>query len=444
MISIRTSATRARFSRRLFLRGIGASAAFLPLLESERARAAAPGTGFPKRLITIAWGNGVALPSFYPAADDPTANTIMQPLASLKDKVTMVAGLDYKLLLDSGHTYDGHFTYPTMFTGTYKNTGGQSNTATGPSIDQVYSDAVAKQVNLPMPLLNITAQGGSTSYRANGVRNTGETKAARLFTTLFANRPASGSSGPSPLTLRRKSVLDYVTEDVTSFGTRLGTADRMKIAAHLDSIRKLETQLSAASNTASCMPVDPGNPADYPTSMKAFNDLVAMALRCDLTRSVSLTWADDGGSGPNSMPFIGVGDVHGVAHQGAAGYPTKIKIDTWYMTQLAYLANALNATAEGSGTVLDNSLIIMANDMTEGSFHSVSAAPIVLVGSAGGALRAGRTVKVGTWAGKTGNYWSSGKTGVPHNKLLASISNMLDVPTDAFGTGFTGTLTELT
>ncbi|MEA2697705.1 MAG: hypothetical protein QOI66_1976, partial [Myxococcales bacterium] len=179
MISIRTSATRARFSRRLFLRGIGASAAFLPLLESERARAAAPGTGFPKRLITIAWGNGVALPSFYPAGDDPTANTIMQPLASLKSKVTMVAGLDYKLLLDGGHTYDGHFTYPTMFTGTYKNTGGQSNTATGPSIDQVYSDAVAKQVNLPMPLLNITAQGGSTSFRANGVRNTGETKAAR-------------------------------------------------------------------------------------------------------------------------------------------------------------------------------------------------------------------------------------------------------------------------
>jgi hypothetical protein len=82
--------------------------------------------------------------------------------------------------------------------------------------------------------------------------------------------------------------------------------------------------------------------------------------------------------------------------------------------------------------------------MTEGSFHSVSAAPIVLVGGAGGALRAGRTVKVGTWAGNNGNYWSSGKTGVPHNKLLASISNMLDVPTDAFGTGFTGTLTELT
>ncbi|HTA18947.1 MAG TPA: DUF1552 domain-containing protein, partial [Polyangia bacterium] len=149
---------------------MGASAALLPLLESTKAQAA----GGVKRLITIAWGNGVAQPSFYPPGDDPTASVIMAPLAALKAKVTLVAGLDYKLMLDGGHTYDGHFSYPTMFTGTYKNTGGQSCTATGMSIDQAYSTAVAKTVNLPMPLLTITPQGRSTSYRADGSINTGE------------------------------------------------------------------------------------------------------------------------------------------------------------------------------------------------------------------------------------------------------------------------------
>ena len=68
-------------------------------------------------------------------------------------KVTMVAGLDYKTMLDGGHTYDGHFSFPTMFTGTYKNLGGQNSTASGASIDQVVSDAVAKTVNLPVPLV---------------------------------------------------------------------------------------------------------------------------------------------------------------------------------------------------------------------------------------------------------------------------------------------------
>jgi hypothetical protein len=144
------------------------------------------------------------------------------------------------------------------------------------------------------------------------------------------------------------------------------------------------------------------------------------------------------------MPFLNVGDVHGVAHQGSAGYATKVQIDTWYIQQLAYLATALDSTAEGTGTLLDNSLLVMGNDMTEGSFHSVSAIPFVLVGTAGGALKAGRTVKVGTWATKTGNYWSGGNTGIPHNRLLASIANFMDVSTMGFGAPmYPGTLTEL-
>ena len=70
--------------------------------------------------------------------------------------------------------------------------------------------------------------------------------------------------------------------------------------------------------------------------------------------------------------------------------------------------------------MLDNSLLVMGNDMSEGSFHSVSSIPFVLVGGAGGALKTGRTVGVGSWASQTGNYWSSA-TGVPHNQLLATI-----------------------
>jgi Protein of unknown function (DUF1552) len=447
--SIRTSITRARLSRRTFLRGVGASAALLPLLEGDRVYAAGAA---PKRLITIAWSNGVAQPDFYPPADDPTASTIMQPLAALKAKVTLVAGLDYKIMLDGSHTYDGHFSFPTMFTGTYKNLGGQTATATGASIDQVVSTSIAKTVNLPVPILALTAAGNSTSYRADGSINTGETQVHRLFTTLFAGATMPASQ-VSALSVRRKSVLDYLTGELTGFAARRGTDDRAKISAHLDSIRQLETSLSATTMGATCMPTDPGSPMDYQTVLKAFSDMVVMAFRCDVTRTVALSWADDGGSGPYTMPWLdlndpttmAIGEVHGIAHEGATGYAKKMIIDTWYMQQLAYLATALDGTTEGTGTMLDNSLIVMGNDMSEGSFHSVSNIPFVLVGSAGGALKTGHTVRVGSWAGKPGNYWSSGNTGVAHNKLLASISNLMDVPATGFGDpGYTGTLTELT
>jgi hypothetical protein len=450
MSAIRTSKTRARLSRRTFLRGVGASAALLPLLDGERARGAT--AAFPKRLVTIAWSNGVAQPNFYPPADDPTANVIMQPLASLKSKVTMVAGLDYKTMLDGGHTYDGHFSFPTMFTGTYMNLGGQNSAATGASIDQAVSTAVAKTVNLPMPLVTIAVQGKSTSFRADGSPNTGETQAERLFQSLFAST-SMPSAAMTALTARRKSVLDYLVPELSGFAAKRGTADKAKIGAHLDSIRQIETSLTATGTTgATCMPVDPMADTMYQNQVKAFSDLVAMAFRCDVTRTVAISWADDGGSGPYTMPFLNlsdattlaIGEVHNIAHEGATGYSKKTIIDTWYMQQLAYLAGLLDATVEGAGTMLDNSLIVMGNDMSEGSFHSVSNIPYVLVGAAGGALKAGRTVKVGSWAGKAGTYWSSGNTGVPHNQLLASISNYMDVPATSFGMpGYTGTLAAL-
>jgi hypothetical protein len=471
MSAIRTSATKARFSRRAFLRRLGASAAILPLLHAERARGAAPG-GFPKRLITVAWSNGVAQASFYPPGDDPTASAILQPMAPFKSKVTLVAGIDYKIMVDTGHAHDGHFSSATMFTGTYKNIGGQTSAATGPSIDQVVADAVAKQVALPVPLLIVNVQGKSTSFRADGTRNTGETDPARLFRSMFASQ-ALPAVQLAALNARRKSVLDYLTPELSAFGTRLGTDDRMKIGAHLESIRQLETSLAASPPVASCVAMDPGVPTDYEASMKVFTDLVATAIRCDITRTVSLVWADDGGSAPYTMPFLdlggtdmSIGEVHGIAHL-ERGFPPKIKVDTWYMTQLAYLAKALDDTSEGAATALDNSLVVVGNAMGEGSVHNVSDIPFILVGGAAGALRTGRVVRVGSWLGATTSPASSAPATLTsaqllmsvgdlasapagtdrgltaNNHLLASISNLMDVPATSFGTGYAGTLTEL-
>ena len=472
MIGIRTRVTRARLSRRAFLRRVGASAALLPLLDVERALAATPG-GFPKRIITVAWANGVAQTMFYPPGDDPTDSPILQPLAPLKSKVTLVVGVDLKLMVDGGHGADGHFSAPSMFTATYKNIGGQSCTATGPSIDQVVSNAVAKQVNLPVPLLSITAQGQSTSYRADGSINTGETDPARLFKTLFASQ-ALPSAQLDALKARRQSVLDYVKTELSSFGARLGTDDRAKIGTHLDSIRQLETSLTAMATGGACSAADPGAPTTYQASVRAFSTLVATALRCDLTRAVSLVWADEGGSAPYAMPFLNlggsdlqIGEVHAIAHLGPDGYALKSKIDGWYMGELAYLAQALDATPEGTGTALDNSLIVMGNAQAEGSTHRVDDIPFILVGGAGGALRTGRTVRVGAWPGNAINSWTAAQRAVTpsqltatvlsvapaapgadrgstsNNELLASISNLMDVPATSFGTGYPGTLSAL-
>ena len=411
MSAIRTRVTRARSLAarvpppRRRERGVAPVA-------RRRARAAAPPSGFPKRIVTIAWANGVAQSMFYLPGDDPTASPILQPLVPLKSKVTLVVGVDLRLMVDGGHGADGHFSGPPMFTGTYKNVGGQTAIATGASIDQVVASAVATKVNLPMPLLSVSAvQGMSTSYRADGSLNTSETDPARLFKTLFASQ-ALPPAALEALKARRQSVLDYLTTELLSYGTRLGTDDRAKVGAHLESIRQLEIVAhgDAAGRRAAA---DPGAPTEYQASMKAFSDLVATALRCDITRTVSLVWADHGGSAPYAMPFLKlggsdleIGEVHAIAHQGPEGYALKAKIDGWYMSQLAALAQALDATVEGAGTALDNSLIVMGNAQAEGSTNRVDDIPFILVGGAGGAARTGRTVRVGAWPGNLVNSWA--------------------------------------
>ncbi len=445
MTAIRTDKTKARLSRRAVLRCLGLSPAFLPLLDAERAPAA--NGAFPKRLITVTWTNGVCNNGFYPAGDDPVAGAVLQPLSSLRSKVTVVAGLDYKVMLDGGHRHDGHYSYPVIFTGTYRNTGGktgQDSTSAGPSIDHVISQSIAQTVNLPIPLISIAlVDGSATSYSGADQRNTGETEPQRLFERLFAG----GQTPPEQLDglrKRRASVLDFVAQELSGFGKRMGTEDRAKIEAHLDSIRKLELELDASRVAVNCTaPVAPAASDQYQDKLKAMNALTAIAMRCDLSRVASLVWAGDGGSNPRSWSFIGLGEeYHALAHLGSAAYDRKSQIDTWYYSQIADLAQQLEAIPEGTGTALDNTVIVVANDMAEGSGHNVGGLSFVLVGGCGGALRTGRVVRLGDFATRSGEYWN-GDSGVPHNRLLATLCNAMDVPVEGFGQNYSGTLPEL-
>jgi hypothetical protein len=458
MIGIRTSKSQRRFSRRSLLKTMGVSAAFLPLIEAERALGATTPSGAPKRLVTITWTNGMPSTTFWPTSEtDPTASQVLMPLAPLASKVLLAAGVDVKVMLDGGHSYDGHFSYSSLWTGTYKNVSGQFATAAGPSLDQAYSDFVARTVNLPIPVMSLSLIGagqytGVTSHRSDGTPNTAETSPTRLFNQFFnvastAQPPAQAASTQ----LRQKSLLDHVQTSLQGFSARLGTADQAKIAAHLDSIRELELQLTATSMTspstgAACTKAaTPSTATDFQTTMKSFLDLTAVALRCDMTRAVSMVWGADGGSGPGSWPFLGEpGDYHGIAHQGAAGYTAKTKIDNWYYTQVAYLAQALDSTAESGGTVLDNSVIGVTTDMNEGASHYVGRLPFVLIGSAGGYLKTGQVAKLGNWAGKTGTYWNA-DSGVANNLVLATLGNALGMPTgNTFGAAnYPGVLPQL-
>jgi hypothetical protein len=96
------------------------------------------------------------------------------------------------------------------------------------------------------------------------------------------------------------------------------------------------------------------------------------------------------------------------------------RINTWYASQLAGLIDRLKAIPEGDGTVFDNTLILWANELAKGNTHSRVGAGYVLAGRAAGALRTGRFLD---YTGQS----------IPHNNLLVSLLNLMDVPDKSFG-----------
>jgi hypothetical protein len=161
-------------------------------------------------------------------------------------------------------------------------------------------------------------------------------------------------------------------------------------------------------------------------------DLVALAFACDQTRSASFML----GRGFSSLEysdllFGGTGQWHhhSITHQ--LGDPLlrdrHDKICRWEIEQFAYLVKKLRDIDEGGVSILDNSVITLASDVSDG--HSHSNMPILVAGGAGGAFNPGRHVRY------------SG--GPPMPNLWAAILNALGGNVQKFGDSGTGILGQL-
>jgi Protein of unknown function (DUF1552) len=435
------------FSRRNLLKALGIGAGYLPLLHAERALAAST-DGFPTRLITITWTNGTVPDQFFPAAGPFTAAlpAILAPLEPYKSKVlafrqanSAKSPIDINVMVDAGQRYGGHSAYPAILSGTWKSAGA----STGASIDQLIAEQLSGQ-GVASPSLNLGARmfNSSTSFKASGQKNTPQNDAMKVFNSLFSTAPATPSmpgmpspmpTGPSAgdaLIARRKSVLDFVSKELTQFGSKLGTEDKQKVQGHMDAIRELELKLTRPSAPGGGM-TGPGVPLGqgcsqpkvsavdtkdnnkYPDLVSNMMALAGAAVKCDYARCITIDLIDDGGGNSLFFPFLSLPspDYHAVAHQGKAGYTNKTKIDTWFFTQLAQLVKDLDSTPEGNGTVLDHTCILVCNDMNEGSNHDVNSIPYLIIGSCGGFFKQGQAV--------------SFSKNVPNNQLLTSVCHAM-------------------
>jgi Protein of unknown function (DUF1552) len=458
-----------RSSRRSVLKQLGIGAGLVPLLNATKSFGAAP--VFPKRLLIVVWTNGTIPAQFWPQGNGISLDAlklpaITAPLEPHKKDLLFIDGLETRNFTDvPGVGTFGHQNYSTTFTGTRGNLipNGEGTepkiTPVSASIDQYIAEDIAKRNALPVRSLHLAVlRGGNANsncctYRSAGTpvapENDPAAAASRIFTNQ--NQPSAAIDQINRARAERRSILDFVGRDLATFGKNMGTADRTKVEAHLDGVRELEKQL-ATLGTVTCN--DPAVPPvaqtvpNYPAILNAHTSVIAAAFKCDLTRVATLQLGSYNGDGI-TFPWIGVdgpglGDYsvrtwHDVAHTPIdptnptkGNEDTKVKVDTWFLQQFAALIQKFKDVPEGAGTMLDNSVILLANHMTIGSRHNWDNLPWVLAGGCGGYF-------------KTGRYLHA-PAHTPTNKLFVGLAQAMGVtvPGDSFGNSeYAGLLPDL-
>lgn len=411
-----------KYSRRAFLKSVGAGACVLPMLNNDAEAADGGATtsssSFPNRFIAVTWTNGAYGCSKWTNTSAPLTSTnlpsLLTPLAPYVSQMILPRGVNLQAEFDVNQ-YGGHFGYPCILTGT--------QLGTSPSIDVLISTQLKTQ-GVVNPQLNIGClpEGSYTSWSSTG-HNSQITNPYTLFNQLFPSATMS-TTQISAISQRRGSVLDTLVTELTAFQNIVGTDDKIKIQSHLNSVRDLEMSLQAAQATCTPPSITPAGltfngAGNFNTNVGFMMQLAAAAVTCNVSRCITIDLINDGGGDiltfPWLTPQILSPDYHAIAHAGASDATQKTAIDTWWYTNVATMLAALQASTEGSSTALDNSVVLVCNDMREGNDHYSADIPFIMIGSCGGYFKTGQIV------GFSPN--------VPNNQLLTSICHAMGLTT---------------
>jgi hypothetical protein len=485
-----------RFSRRRFLKSIGAGAALLPMLHADRTDAACYVGGI-KRLYILAWTNGMlsSINNWATAGNDPSSWSLgsmnfqdsLQPYMS---DLLLLKGIDYKFIKDMPGSGErtGHACFPGMLTGAFYqllSSGTSSDLAGGISVDQYIGNQLQKSGYKGLVSLNqgtFVVSTGHLSWSAAGQVVLPNPDPNSVFNLYFkgslpttpttgtggAGGRGAGGAGGAPVdntNAIQRSILDSVVADLNRFSNIVGTEDKQSIDQHLTSIRAIENRLQMTATTtptavdggapistttgdpAACsFPDTSGEPkptltASVPVITKLQMDLAVAAFAADLTRVVVMQISDQGAANL-VMNWLGF----------TSGGPLASDPNTGDANGFHAIAHENTMRKVTCDTWFQSQIAYLIGQMksisdTTGKSMLDSS---VIVGM--NSMRTGTHETTGVpvvMAGSCGGYFKTGRSlalpaGTPNNGLLVGLCNAMGTPVTTFGeASYGGELTVL-
>ncbi|MDX2019408.1 MAG: DUF1552 domain-containing protein [Deltaproteobacteria bacterium] len=375
--------------RRSLLRGVGGITVGLPFIEAlSRKAQAAPGR--PKRFLLWHQGQGTQFKQWAIPGSSPTdfsLGSILEPVAPFKDRMLFFRGIDNKVAeIASG---DGHATKQSTCLTCVPNGG-------GPSFDQVLSARIRTPGQRSSLNLAVGRSAKIRLYAGPGDKIESQGDPRKVLASLFTTTPQS-SKELERLALRRKSVLDGVKENMTTFRARLGTEDKRRLDQHTDKLRELETRLNAQGSVACTTPklnLPAGfNPdSNHEANADAQTEILAMAFACNLTSVATVEFTDDHDPGVFGGFLSGYGNWHDMVHAGETKRDIGGLISgyRWYAARFAKMLSRFSEVQDESGTLLDHTTIQWTCDFGYGIGHNGLSVHAALAGSLGPDVKMGR------------------------------------------------------
>ena len=419
-------------NRRNFLKHAGISTAALPFLQNLESISFAKNNPSKKRMVVFFSPNGVIPDEFWPTEEGENyqLKEILSPLEPFKKQTTILHGVCDKVRGDGDNHMRGIgclLTGIELFPG---NVQGGSHTpagwASGISIDQEIKNYLQKSeaTKTRFGSLEIGAMVPERADTWTRMSYSGPNKPItpvddpyQLFSKLYGQSKDREILG---------SVLDNVISDLNKVSQKVSKEDKKILEEHATLVREMEKEIKniKVDSNHPVPQIEPGireENDNLPKLSRMQMDLLHSSFVADLNRVATYQFTNSVGMA--RMNWLGISEGHHqLSHEpdtNKAAVEKLVKINKWFCQEIAYFANKLKNTPEpnGSGSMLDNTLLVWTNELGKGNSHTLDNIPFVLIGG--------------------GNFLKTGKSHkfpkVPHNRLLMTFAHCFGHEIKSFG-----------
>jgi hypothetical protein len=422
--------TKKHISRRAVLKGMGVTVA-LPLLDAmvpAQAVARTIDAASAKKLRFVAMemvhgaagstAIGVKKNLWAPAGvgrDFDLSATSLSSLEPFKEDLTIISNTDVRNAEAFSLPEIGgdHFRSSAVFlTQSHPKQTEGNDVFAGTSMDQLYAQKFGQDTPIPSMQLSIenVDQAGGCTYGYSCIYTDTVSWASPkqplpmvrdprvVFDQLFGVGSTPEERAANLKTDR--SILDWVSTQITQLRKEIGASDRQRLSEYLDNIREIERRIQRvearnSNGDARAFPDAPiGVPDSFEEHVHIMMDLIAVAFASDTTRAFTFKLGRDASG--RSYPESGVNTgFHNASHHGER--EDRIvdfsKINRYHVSMVPYLLERLKKTPDGDGNLLQNSLVLYGSPMADSNIHNHRRAPLFVAGHLGGRLKGGLHIK---------------------------------------------------